>query len=62
MDFFAEFGITCTFLLDRFAAYKTRLVLTIISGSSKVNSSVNACDIADIGNIPFLDIISNGDM
>ncbi len=30
--------------------------------NTRGNSSVNAYDIADIGNITFLDILSNGDM
>ena len=58
LEFLAEFEIVSTFLFDSFSAYKPRLVLTIISGSDKVNASVNANNIANIGDITFLYIIS----
>ena len=51
-----------TFLFDSFAADKARPVLTVIGGNDKVNTSVDADNIADIGDITFLDIISYRDM
>ena len=62
MEFFAEFGITGTFLFDGFTAYKSRLMLTVIGGNNKVNASVNANNIADIGDVTFFDIIGNRNM
>ena len=51
-----------TFLFDCFATDKTRLMLTIIGGNNKVNTSVNAYDITDVGDIAFLDIIGYRDI
>ncbi len=62
MAFFAKFGIVRTFLFNSFSIYKAKLMLTVLGGSKKVNPSVNACNITDIGHIPFLDIISDRDM
>ena len=62
MEFSAKSGIVSSFLLDGFTAYKSSLMLTVISGNDKVNTSVDANNIADIGYIAFLDIISNRDM
>ena len=62
LEFFTKFWIACTFLFDSFTAYKARLVLAVISGNDKVDTSVDTNNITDIGNITFLDIIRNRDV
>ena len=37
-------------------------MLTVIGGNNKVNASVNANNIADIGDVTFFDIIGNRNM
>lgn len=62
MEFFTKFGIVSTFLFNSLATDKARLMFTIVSGNNKVDTSVDAYNIADISDITFFNIISDRDM
>ena len=62
MEFLAKFGIVSTFLFHSLTTDETRFMLTIVSGNNKVDTSVDAYNIADIRDITFFNIISNRDM
>ena len=57
MEFFTQFGIVGTFLLNNFAADESRLVITVISGNNKVNTPVDTYNITDVGDAAFFHIV-----
>lgn len=62
LKFPAELFVLGTLLLDRFPAYKTRLVLFVIGCNNKVDAPVNADDMTNVTIQGFKDISGNGDM